>query len=462
MGFSPLESIKVPKVVPINTNNEAAVYVTAALRNRRTRMEFTVLCVLIAALVAITFFRLKSHSRFVDTDDAYITGHPHIVSSRIEGVVEEVCVDDNDHVKRGQTLVKLDPHDYKIAVDLASARVLSAQRKVKVTAETIRLDELKANAQKLRADGLVNEAKAEIAQSQDAVLAAQHDLAASKDAVAEQNAQLVRAKLDHDRYQILVAKGVVSEQQRDNAVRDYDLYQNSKKAAEKRVLESQQKLNKIRDSVDSARARLTQSFGQEEQAESDKVQIDVARRDYDVALADEKQAHADLNEAKLQLHYCNIYAPTAGRIGKRTVEVGHRINPGEQLITVVEDYFWVVANYKETQVKHMRPGQKVRISVDSIPGHVFSAVVDSFSPGAGSTFSLIPPDNATGNFTKIVQRIPVKIRLEPESIKGYEDRLIVGMSVVSVVDTQSKLQTNLLDVLRRLDEPSQKKMPYFW
>ncbi|HEY9720037.1 MAG TPA: HlyD family secretion protein, partial [Trichormus sp.] len=377
----------------------------ASLRHRRIRkrIELVVLCLILLLIALYIGRRVEVASRYAETDDAYITGHPHIASSRIEGVVEEICVDDNDHVKRGQTVVRLDPHDYKVALDLAQAKVLSAQKRIKSTAETILLDQNRAAAQQLKADGLVSAAQAAIAQNQDAVQASQQDLAADKDEVAEQDAQLVRAKLDYDRYMTLVARGVVSEQQRDNAVRDYDLYVNSKKAAEKRVLEAKQKLAESRESVRSARAQLTQAQGQEEQAESDRTQIEVARKDNDVAIADEKQAQAELANAKLQLDYCNVYAPTSGRIGKRTVEVGHRINAGEQLVTVIEDYNWVVANYKETQVKHMQPGQKVRITVDGIPNRVFTGLVDSFSPGSGSTFSLIPPDNATGNFTKIVQ-----------------------------------------------------------
>lgn len=432
---------------------------------RAPRLRWLVeLIVLLLILLGIALFlrtRVQTSVRYMDTDDSYVTGHSHIVSSRVEGVVEEVLVDDNDQVKRGQTAIRLDPHDYKVALDLADAKVAASQKKIKQAIEVIRLDEDRAKAQQLKADGMLAAAGAEIELNKHAVLASQHALAATSDQVEQEHAQLVRAKLDYDRYMALALKGVVSEQQCENAVRDYDLYVNSKKAAEKHVLEAEQKLNQSRDAVRSAQASLVQAQGEEEKAESERAQIDVAKRELEVAVAIEKQAAADKANSQLQLNYCDIYAPTAGRIGKRTVEVGHRINPGEQLLTVIEGYAWVVSNYKETQVKHMRSGQTVSITIDGISNKVFNGVVDSFSPGSGSTFSLIPPDNATGNFTKIVQRIPVKIRFTPDSIKGFENRIVVGMSCVTSVDLQSSPNKDLNN-LRQIDDPLRKLMPYHW
>jgi len=153
----------------------------------------------------------------------------------------------------------------------------------------------------------------------------------------------------------------------------------------------------------------------------------VAKQDFDTYTSACEVAAAKLKDAENQLAYCTIRAPSDGRIGSKTVETGNRINAGSALMAVVEDT-WVVANFKETQLGDMRPGQPAEITIDAIPGKTFHGVVDSWSPGSGSTFALLPPDNATGNFTKIVQRVPVKIRFDPDSIKGYENRIVPGLS----------------------------------
>ena len=153
----------------------------------------------------------------------------------------------------------------------------------------------------------------------------------------------------------------------------------------------------------------------------------VARQDFDTYTSASAVAAARLQDAENQLAYCTIRAPSDGRIGSKTVETGNRINAGSALMAVVED-IWVVANFKETQLGDMRPGQPAEITIDAIPGKTFRGVVNSWAPGSGSTFALLPPDNATGNFTKIVQRVPVKIRFDPASIQGYENRIVPGLS----------------------------------
>ena len=153
----------------------------------------------------------------------------------------------------------------------------------------------------------------------------------------------------------------------------------------------------------------------------------IAKQDFDTYDSACEVAAAKLKDAGNQLAYCTIRAPATGRIGSKTVETGNRINTGSALMAVVEDV-WVTANFKETQLGEMRPGQPAEITIDAIPGKTFRGVVDSWSPGSGSTFALLPPDNATGNFTKIVQRVPVKIRFDPASIQGYENRIVPGLS----------------------------------
>jgi membrane fusion protein (multidrug efflux system) len=160
----------------------------------------------------------------------------------------------------------------------------------------------------------------------------------------------------------------------------------------------------------------------------------VNRAQYQAAQAAIAQAEASLKDAQLQLSYTNIVAPTSGRIGRKTVEVGQRVQPGSPLMAIVGNDYWVTANFKETQMEDIKPGEKVEVELDAFPHHKFVGRVDSISPASGSQFALLPPDNATGNFTKVVQRIPVKITLDSQSIKGYESRITPGMSAVVSVE----------------------------
>jgi membrane fusion protein (multidrug efflux system) len=158
------------------------------------------------------------------------------------------------------------------------------------------------------------------------------------------------------------------------------------------------------------------------------VQTQVNRSEYEADLGAIAQAQASLKDAQLQLSYTNISAPNQGRIGRKVVEVGQRVQPGQPLMAIVNNDYWVVANFKETQLERMQPRQPVEIKLDAFPHHPFMGRVESISPASGSTFALLPPDNATGNFTKIVQRIPVKVVFDPQSIRGYESRIAPGMS----------------------------------
>ena len=239
------------------------------------------------------------------TDDAYTTGHVHSISTRVSGTVIEVAVDDNQQVKKGQVLVRLDPRDFQVAVDKAQA------------------DE-------------------------------------------------DRAQADFNRAATLKSSGAISQQE------------------------------------------------------------------YDQTKATLGVAKAILDDAKNQLSYCTVVAPEDGVVGNKTVETGNRLAQGTVLMSVVQEV-WVVANYKETQVGQMVAGQEVAIRIDEIPGHTFTGRVDSLSPGSGSTFALLPPENATGNFTKIVQRVPVKIRFDAASVRGFEQRLVPGLSVETDVALASPI-----------------------
>lgn len=394
--------------------------------------------VIVAVLAAgVTGYNgLRFLSIHEQTDDAYTTGHMHQVSSRINGTVDNVLVDDNEHVTAGQVLVVLDPRDYEVKVKQAQAALKTAQHQAAAAQSAISLSANTATGKTAEAQGNVSNALASIAGAEAAVNAAQAAIPESKATLAQKQAEVVRAEADQTRYVELAKQGAVSYQQRDTAVRDYMVAKEAALGAKELVKQAYAQLDQAQQTVRSARAQLVQSTGLISEAQASHVQTKVNASQYDVAKAAIEEAEAQLADAQLQLSYTKIVAPTSGRVGKKTVEAGQRLQPGQQLMTLVSDETWVVANYKETQLERMRPGQNVEIKVDTFPHHVFTGKVDSFSPGSGATFALLPSDNATGNFTKIVQRMPVKIRFDAASIKGYENMIVPGMSVVATVKVQ--------------------------
>lgn len=289
----------------------------------------------------------------VETDDAYVTGHVHEVSSRIVGTVTEVLVEENQEVKAGDILVRLDPKDAQTKLGQYEALYALAEAKVA-------------------------QAAAELADSQAKL--------------AQSKAQAQKAQSDFVRAQDLSKTKVVSKQ-------EYDAAQMSTDSAQAGVESSKASANASEAALVAARAQL-------------------------------KVAQTYVDDARLQLSYCNIAAPVSGRAGKRNVEIGQRIQAAQPLFAVVQPEVWVEANFKETQLAKMRLGQQAEITVDALPGHVFRGKIESISPASGAQFALLPPDNATGNFTKVVQRVPVKIVWEAESIRGFEDRLRPGLSTV--------------------------------
>ena len=268
-------------------------------RYRKPALTFAI----IVAAIVTTFYIYDSYTH-EETDDAYVTGHLHEIAPRINGTVTDVLVDDNQRVKAGDVLVKLDPSQY-VALSMAA----------------------KAN--------------------------------------------LDDAQANYDRLKPLISTHAISQE------------------------------------------------------------------DVDKALSTLETDEAEYELANLQIAYCTITAPADGYVGRKNVEVGNRISTGQTLMDVVEPDVWVVANFKETQLAHMRFHQPVTITIDSIPDKVFNGTVDSFSPATGNEFALLPADNSTGNFTKIVQRVPVKIVFDADSVKGYEDRIRAGESAVVKVSVSA-------------------------
>lgn len=381
---------------------------------------------------------LSYTSAHQETDDAYVTGHLHQISSRIDGTVQSVLIDDNQHVKEGQIIAILDPRDYQVKVNQAKAALDSAKRQANAAFTTINLANTTAQGTELTANGAVADAHATIAKAEAAVQESLIQIEHSKDDLVGKQAEMERAALDYQRFEDLAKEQAVSQQQADNAKRDFIVAEKARDMAQKQITQANSQYAQALEAVKKAKAQLVQTQGQMQLAKASQVQTEVNSKNYDVANAAIEEATAKLQEAELNLSYTTIVAPTTGRIGKKSVEVGQHVQPGQPLVTLVSDDLWVVANFKETQLEKMRPHQEVELKVDSFPGHVFKGQVDSVAPGSGSSFAVLPSDNATGNFTKIVQRVPVKVTFDKTSLGMYSDLLVPGMSVVVEVEVNHK------------------------
>ncbi|MHA3775229.1 HlyD family secretion protein [Verrucomicrobiota bacterium sgz303538] len=331
----------------------------------------------------------EHRNQWVSTDNAFVQGHVHQISPRVAGTVSEVLVEENDYVNAGQPLVRLDPSDFEVRLAQAKAAVAQADAQM----IQARADLAAAEAQKQQSSALVKESSAQ---------------------VDREGAAAEKAKADFGRATELYAgRSVISKAELDAA----KAASSSSKAA-----------------VNAAQSSLAGSRAKVEAAEA---ALNSAQAAIKVAEAQKQRAQAELRDAELQLSYTTITAPVSGRVGKKTVEVGHRLQPGQALFAVVEEDAWVVANFKETQLESLTPGQRVQLKVDAFPGHEFTGIVESFAPASGAQFALLPPDNATGNFTKIVQRVPVRIQFDRKSLKGFEQRIVPGLSVIVDVHVRS-------------------------
>ena len=308
---------------------------------------------------------------FVETDNAFVAGRMHPVATRVAGVVTEMLMQDNAVIQAGDLLLKLDPADAAVQVERLKAQIAQS-------------------------DALIATAAAQSAQ-------AKAQVAAAAAQVTQSESVLARTELEAKRSQTLFSAELraTSKQELDAALAGRDVARADLAAKRANVAATQQAVTAAES------ARLS-------------------------AAAQKAAAQALLKDAQNQLGYGELRAAVSGRIGKRTVEVGQRVNAGQQLAAIVEPEVWIVANFKETQLARMKLGQKVIVHVDAFPGKEILARVDSFAPASGASFALLPPDNATGNFTKIVQRVPVKLTFDSESLKSLGEpaaRIVPGLSV---------------------------------
>jgi membrane fusion protein (multidrug efflux system) len=335
------------------------------------------------------------------------------VSARVSGYVTKVNVDDNQWVEKGTVLVEVDPKDYEVAVAQAQASLNSAEATAKSLDITVPITSVSTSSQLRFAASGIEDANA-------GVTAAERQLTAAHAQVESAEANDVKAQDDLHRYKLLVDKREVSQQIYDQALA-------AAKSSAATVAAAQASESAAQQFVQQTRSRLSQAIANHQSAETGPQQVSSTQARARAAIADVDQKRALLEQAQLNLEYTKIVAPVSGEVDKKVV-VGMNVQEGQQLLTVVPlDEVWVTANFKETQLKHMKVGQKAEIDVDST-GQTLKGHVDSIAGATGPLFSLLPPENATGNYVKIVQRIPVKIVLEPGENK--DRRLRPGMNVV--------------------------------
>jgi membrane fusion protein (multidrug efflux system) len=348
-------------------------------------LELAVLTMLVVAAVIIWKY-ITTH---VSTDDAYTTVDVHQISSRVAGTVTEVWVADNQRVKVGSLLVKLDTRDSEVALESARAGLDQAQANV-----------LQALATLTKAQAGIVQAEAQITQAR------------AQTSAAEANQRL--AGVNYDRASALFSRGVVAKSDLDTSKGSRDATKGDFDAATANTLAAKASSDAARSTEKNSEAQLV------------------------VAQAQVETAQANVNYASLQLSYCWVIAPCDGKVSQKTVETGQRLSAGQALMAVTENDVSVLANLKETQLEHVRVGQRVKLMVDTFPKHPFTGRVNSIEAGSGATYALLPPDNATGNFTKIVQRVSVKLTFNRDSIRGYEDLVVAGLSVTPSIDLTTK------------------------
>jgi membrane fusion protein (multidrug efflux system) len=385
--------------------------------------KFIIIGIVLLLVVGAIFFYWRS-TFTEDTDDAQVDGNLYQISSRVSGQVVKVYVDDNQTVQAGQLLAEIDPTDYQVALDQAQANLASAQAEFVQATVNVPITQVNVGT-------VVSTTASDVKGSTDLIAQAEKQVEAANARVDEAKANAQKAQADVDRYKPLVEKDVISKQQYDAAVA-------AAAASKAAVAEAEASVLAQQNAVSSARQRLAQAEAQSSQSvKNGPAQVRVQQSRAAAAQATIQQAQARVEQARLNLGYTRITAPVAGIVNKKNVEVGANLAAGQDLMTIIPlTDLWVTANFKETQLTHMRAGQKVTIKVDAYGGRKFSGSVTQVGGATGSMLSLFPPENATGNYVKVVQRIPVRIDFTNLQQEDGDYVLRPGLSVTPVIEVK--------------------------
>src|SRR5579863_8546187 len=367
----------------------------------------------VVVLLVAGIFVYRYVTSYESTDDAQVDGHVNSVSARISGHVVTLNVDDNQSVQAGTVLVEIDPADYQVAYDRAKANFDDASAAASAAGVNVPITSVSTTSQ-------LSSSEADVASARAGIAAARQQFEAAKAQRDQAEANDVKAQNDLGRYKQLVDKQEISQQQYDQAVA-------AARASSAAVAAARALADAAQSQVTEAQGRMAQAEASWRNAQTAPRQMQVIRSRAASALAEAQQKKADLDQAKLNLQYTKIIAPVTGVVSDRTVEVGQNVAPGQELMKIIPlSDVWITANFKETQLRDMKVGQPVTIEVDA-NGRKYHGKINSFAGASGARFSLLPPENATGNYVKVVQRIPVKIVLDPGSNNDHQLR--PGMSV---------------------------------
>ena len=390
---------------------------------KNPRRKFIVIAVI--ALLVIGAGLFYWHSTFTEsTDDAQVDGDLYQVSSRVTGQVIKVYVEDNQKVQQGQLLAEVDPKDYQVALEQAQANLASAQASAIQATVNVPITSVSVRTS-------VSTTGSDVTAAQAAVSQAQKQAQAAQARVDQAKANAVKSSLDVQRYTPLVEKDVISKQQYDGAI----AIAAANKAA---VLEAEAQVIAQQAGVSQALQKLSQArFQSSESVKNGPEQVKVEQARAEAAMAQVKQAQAKVDQAELDLSYTKITSPVTGIVNKKNVQVGANLGIGQDLLTVIPlTNLWVTANFKETQLEKMHPGQHVTMTVDALGGRKFDGKVTQIGGATGSMLSLFPPENATGNYVKVVQRIPVRIDFTNLQEENGDYKLRPGFSVTPDVEVK--------------------------
>ena len=394
-----------------------------------------ILIPVVLVILAVGGYFLWSYwSSYETTDDAEVNGHVNAVSARVSGQVAQVTVLDEQQVKAGDVLVKIDPRDYEVAVAKAEADLADAEAELQSAKTDVPITTANTSSQLKTAHSGTVDAGASLTGAERQMNATQARLDSAQAQVQEAEANYKKAADDVERYKQLVGKEEISRQQYDQAVQTAAAAKATLDSKRASVNEAKQNITVAQTNIDQARARIVQAEATVQSAMTAPQQVLVSQAKAKSSAAKLLEKQAALDQARLNLSYTTIVAPVSGIVGKKSVEVGQNVAPGQQLLAIVplEDV-WITANFKETQLRKMKPGQKVKISVDAY-GRDYWGKVTGIGGATGALFSLLPPENATGNYVKVVQRLPVRIDLDPG--QNDDHRLRPGMSVTPKVELQ--------------------------
>ena len=394
----------------------------------KTRLRLVTILLLIGALLAVGYWWFIKRYR-VTTDNAYVMADSARISSRLPGTIQRVAVENDQPVQTGQVLAELDPHDYQAERDQAVAAVTRIEAEMRAAQVTVPLTNTRTSAQ-------VRETEALVQASRDKVEEARHRLEELQQKRLAALAEFKHAERDYERYDNLYLDGAGTEQQRDRTGTARKKAKAQLEAADAEIAALRAFLQAAGQEVDRTRAQHQASLGDRRRVEIEELNLAALK-------AELAEKQAKLQAAELQLSYCTITAPINGYISQKNIQLGDRVQPGQSLMSVVplQDVY-VEANFKETQLENVRIGQKTTVHADIYPGHTFRGRVTGIRAGTGAAFSMLPPENATGNWIKVVQRVPVRIDLDQPPPPDHPLR--VGLSLEVTIDTHDRSGTTLL------------------